>query len=253
MRITIKHCLAPLAVAATLCIAVPAHAAAKNAGAPVHALVQRERLVTPHASPGQVAAVRANDGIAWGDATVGLAVGLGLSALIALGATRKRALRRLATRVTFTTVGISATLVLVAGAMAPRAVAAQDRADKVPSSLIGTWTRTITAADVAGISGARLTPGTSCTFTVRPSGAASIACSGVRRVSGSIDAAGPARIRTTLGPYSGSLYRWSLSGARLTVTMIEEAAADPGVDGVWHRVGPRPKRPGSPYWTGIAA
>jgi hypothetical protein len=55
------------------------------------------------------------------------------------------------------------------------AIAADGKAEGIDSRLVGTWTRTVTAADVKRVGNTSIGPGGLWTLTVKPSGAAHVA------------------------------------------------------------------------------
>ena len=106
-----------------------------------------------------------------------------------------------------------------------------------PAKLVGTWTRTITLADVKRSHGYENPAGTVCTLTIKHGGAAHLACTGVGAWDSKLVPAGSGRIHIGFGDPTPGVYRWHVSGRLLTLTKLSDRQPDRvGVLwGVWKR------------------
>jgi len=115
-------------------------------------------------------------------------------------------------------------------------------AGAVPAPLVGTWIRTVTAADVKRV-GATLPvhAGMTCTLTIKKDGVlnASVICTGGQKggFQGTVDVAGPSQVHIKLSESIPDVYSWHVSGRRLTLTRVKDAFANRTAVfwGVWQR------------------
>lgn len=128
-------------------------------------------------------------------------------------------------------VAAAATVGAVGSRAAPRSPAA------VPAKLVGTWTRKVTASDVARAHSTGIPPGTVWTLTVKPNGAAVVGSPGIVTFGGKVIPAGVGRARLELGLASPDVYRWSGTTRRLTFDKIRDPVADRVAvfSGAWRR------------------
>jgi hypothetical protein len=128
-------------------------------------------------------------------------------------------------------------VVLAVSAVVPVAsgIAATTEASAVPSKMLGQWTRKVTYADRNAHEGGAVG---FCTLTVKKSGAAHLGCINIGRFDGKIVSAGTNRVHITLFDATPNVYRWRVSGGRLTLTALtDDTPARAGVMwGVWKRV-----------------
>jgi len=133
-------------------------------------------------------------------------------------------------------VGVVA-VVIVPGASG---VAAESRASAVPAKLVGSWTRKVTRADVKRqhyvtdpFTGNII--GTVWTLAIKKSGDASLA--GIRYYTGPVEPVGANRAHFWLGFYDPNMYKWHVSGRRLTLTKVSDSFTLRAavLTGVWKR------------------
>jgi hypothetical protein len=126
-------------------------------------------------------------------------------------------------------------IVLAVIAVTPAAA----RQSVIDPKLVGTWTRTVSKADVqreeayGGLAGAH------CTLTVKMSGASHIACPGQASVSfsGPITSKGTNHVQISLGDLNPNTYKWHVAGRLLTLTKLKDSNPDRSatMSGVWKR------------------
>jgi|SRR5581483_325909 len=128
---------------------------------------------------------------------------------------------------------------LVVAAIVPAASAGSMRTSALPVPLTGTWTRTVSKADVTRTQGAASLIGAVCTFTVKAGGTAHIACTGSSgaEFGGYVVAAGHNRVHLNLGIPSPDVYSWLVAGQTLTLTKVSDTVPDRVAVfvGVWKR------------------
>src|SRR5262245_61148491 len=93
----------------------------------------------------------------------------------------------------------------------------------LPAQLVGTWTRTVTAADVKRDQSYGGPGGGRWTLTIKANGAASVGSKGLGTFKGPIVAAGPNRVHINVGLVFPNTYSWRVSGRNLTFTKISES------------------------------
>jgi hypothetical protein len=127
--------------------------------------------------------------------------------------------------------------VLVAGASG---VAAERRATTVPVRLVGEWAGRVTSADVKREHGAvdiatGDVSGTFWTLTIKKSGASSLSC--IRYWSGRVQPAGVSRVHINIGIPYPNVYRWRVTGRRLTLRKVNDSLPVRAavLQGVWRR------------------
>jgi hypothetical protein len=115
-------------------------------------------------------------------------------------------------------------------------------AGRVPLKLVGTWTRTVTAADVrrehaTDIHNIRLAR-SGWTIQIQKSGAASLF--GPDYFTGPVSSAGANRVNIYLGFHYPNVYKWRVSGRLLTLTKVSDSFALRAavLHGVWKRKRP---------------
>jgi hypothetical protein len=127
-------------------------------------------------------------------------------------------------------------VVLAVSAVVPVAsgIAATTEASAVPSKLVGQWTRAVTFADRNAHGGGA---DGFCRLTVTKSGAAHLRCINIGTFDGKIASAGTNRVHITLFDATPNVYRWRVSGGRLTLTALTDDTPNrAGVMwGVWKR------------------
>lgn len=132
---------------------------------------------------------------------------------------------------------------LAVSVVAPAAsgVAAVANTSAVPAPLVGTWTRTVTAADVKRAGATLVHAGWPCTLTIKSAGVlnASIICTGGQPggFQGIVDVAGAHRVHIKLIEPDPDVYSWHVSGRLLTLTKVKDTAASREAVfwGVWRR------------------
>jgi hypothetical protein len=126
-------------------------------------------------------------------------------------------------------------LAVLAAAGGAIGAAASTRA--VPAKLVGKWTRTVTLADLKRTGASGVTVGSVCTLTITKSGAAHMPCTNVGAFDGTIVPAGGDRVHINLGLSTPDVYKWRVSGGRLTFTKVKDTVADrtAAMEGVWKR------------------
>jgi len=110
-------------------------------------------------------------------------------------------------------------------------------ASALPGQLAGTWTRTVTKADVKRTEGAATLIGAKCTFTVNANGAAHVGCTRIGGFGGTVVAAGRNRVHVNLGIPAPDVYGWYVAGQTLTFTKVSDTVPDREAVfvGVWKR------------------
>ena len=130
----------------------------------------------------------------------------------------------------------AAVLVIVLALPAGRALAAGGGVD---SKLVGTWTRTVTRADVTREEATPALVGTVCTLSIKSTGAAHIACPHTPGAvfTGKIIPTGTSRIQILFGDMNPNRYRWGVAGRSLTLTKLRDPTPDRAatMSGVWKR------------------
>src|SRR5262249_5984999 len=118
-------------------------------------------------------------------------------------------------------------------------LASAPRSGRVPAKLIGTWTRTVTTADVrrehaADIHHVKLA-GTNWTILIHTDGTASLY--GADYYTGPISSAGANRVHIYLGFSYPNVYKWRVSGQLLTLTKVSDSfpLRAAVLNGVWKR------------------
>jgi hypothetical protein len=108
----------------------------------------------------------------------------------------------------------------------------------VPSKLVGTWTRTVTKADIDRAKAYGLSAGTVWTFVARKNGTGSVA-GPAGRFDGSLIPAGANRLHINLGTSCPNVYTWRVSGRTLTFAKVNDCQPDRvgAFVGVWHKKG----------------
>jgi hypothetical protein len=113
------------------------------------------------------------------------------------------------------------------------------QASAVPPHLVGTWTRTVTRADVKRTGAHGIPVGTVCTLTVKnSSGESRLVCTkNVDPLFGFVVRAGSGRVHINLGLAHPDVYTWRVSGPLLTFTKVEDTVRDrvAAMEGVWRR------------------
>lgn len=116
---------------------------------------------------------------------------------------------------------------LVALVLAAAGVAATP-ASKLSPKLVGSWSRTLTRSDVA--KGKPLLPaavmiGTTCTFSVKPTGAVTLDCGRiVGHFNGELVPLSATNVRIELGDGVPNSYRWSVGGGHLTLASVSDTS-----------------------------
>ena len=139
-----------------------------------------------------------------------------------MGAGALTARRRRAVAVTFT----AALMVLTA-----TGTAATTRPNVFPPQLVGTWTRTLTAADIKRAhvvpgEAEHARPGQVLGLVVKKNGAAEVKLKGETgpiRWQGRLVSLGPDQVRITIPLDVPNAYRWHVAGRLLTFTKISDA------------------------------
>ena len=137
----------------------------------------------------------------------------------------------------------SAVALAVSGvAPAASAIAAVANTSAVPAPLVGTWTRTVTAADVKRVGATSpVHAGMICTLTIKKGGVlnASVICKGGQPggFQGIVDVAGANRVHIKLSEPVPDVYSWQVSGRLLTLTKVKDTFANRAAVfwGVWRR------------------
>jgi hypothetical protein len=127
-------------------------------------------------------------------------------------------------------------VVLVVSVVVPVASGiAGTEASAVPSKLVGNWTRPVTSADRNAHGGGAEGY---CRLTVKKTGAAHLRCLNIGTFDGKVVSAGTNRVHINLFDRTQNVYRWRLSGGRLTLTPLTDDTPDrAGVMwGVWKRL-----------------
>ena len=130
--------------------------------------------------------------------------------------------------------------VLAAGlAPAASAVAAAVRANAFPAQLVGTWTRTVTKADVTREEAAPSLAGSACTLTVKRGGSARIVCPHTPGAvfTGTIVPKGKNHVQVVFGDLSPNSYSWRVAGRHLVLAKLEDPTPDRAATmaGTWTR------------------
>lgn len=130
----------------------------------------------------------------------------------------------------------AAVLVVALAVPAGEALAAGNGVD---AKLVGTWTRTVTRADVTREEANPSLVGSLCTLTIKGSGGAHIVCPHTPGAvfTGKIIPKGASRIQILFGDVNPNTYRWSVAGRNLTLTKLEDPTSDRAatMSGVWKR------------------
>jgi hypothetical protein len=130
---------------------------------------------------------------------------------------------------------IAAALSLVA---AGGSTAGSTAPSAAPPKLVGRWTRTVTAADLARTPSNFVQIGSVWTLIVKKNGAFLVgSAQTVGAIPGTIVPAGATRVHIKGGTPAPDVYGWRVSGKRLTFTKIKDTDADRAVVflGTWHR------------------
>ena len=129
---------------------------------------------------------------------------------------------------------VVAVVILVA---AGGGIAGSTAPSTAPPKLVGRWTRTVTAADVARTPTHGIGIGSTWTLIVKKSGAILVGQPNVGALSGKIVPAGATRVHIKVGTPAPDVYGWRVSGKRLTFTKIKDTDSDRAVVfwGTWHR------------------
>ena len=138
--------------------------------------------------------------------------------------------------------GLMAIAVASSLVAATSGIAAVVNTSAVPAPLVGTWTRTVAAADVKRVGATYpVHAGMVCTLTIKKDGPwnASVICTGGQKGGfvGTVDVAGPDRVHIKLSEPIPDVYGWHVSGGRLTLTKVKDTFANRVAvfAGVWHR------------------
>jgi len=119
------------------------------------------------------------------------------------------------------------------------ALAAATRTSSIDSKLVGTWTHTVTRADVTREEATPSLVGSLCTLTVKSSGVAHIACPHTPGAvfTGKLIPTGTNRIQILFADDYPNTYRWALAGRKLTLTKLKDPTSDRAATmaGVWTR------------------
>jgi hypothetical protein len=116
------------------------------------------------------------------------------------------------------------------------ATAAAMRSATFPAQIVGTWTRTVTKADVTREEAYGPLAGSACTLTVQRSGAAHVACPKIQSAfTGSFVPKGTNRIQIEFADQNPNSYSWRVSGKRLFLKKLKDANADRAatMSGTW--------------------
>jgi hypothetical protein len=111
----------------------------------------------------------------------------------------------------------------------------------VPAKLVGTWTRTVSSADVKRTPGGLvLMAGHVFTLNIAKSGSWTVACKGLGGLctaDGNMVPAGADRVRIIINGEPPALYGWRVSGRLLTLTKLKDAVPDRRLVmwGIWKR------------------
>ena len=116
-------------------------------------------------------------------------------------------------------------------------IAAAAQTDTFPPQLVGTWTRTVSKADVTREQAFSGLAGSHCTLTVKKSGSAHIGCPGVANFTGKIVPKGTNRVQFALGDVNPNTYTWRVLGRHLILTKIKDPTPDRAavMAGTWTR------------------
>lgn len=108
----------------------------------------------------------------------------------------------------------------------------------VPPKLVGTWTRTVTQADINRAHAYGLSPGTVWTFVARKNGTATVG-GPAGQFTGTLVPAGANRLHINLGTQCPNVYTWRASGRTLTFAKVKDCQPDRvgAFVGVWHKKG----------------
>jgi hypothetical protein len=128
---------------------------------------------------------------------------------------------------------------VLAATTAAGAIAAARQAKAFPPQLVGAWTRTVTKADVAREEGAPSLRGSSCTLTIKTSGAAHILCPHTPGLdfTGKFVPKGTNHVEIILGDLSPNSYSWHVSGRQLVLKKLTDPTPDRAatMTGTWTR------------------
>jgi hypothetical protein len=107
-----------------------------------------------------------------------------------------------------------------------------------PSKLVGTWTRTVTQADVSRAHAYGVSAGSVWTLIVRRNGTALVG-GPAGQFSGAMVPAGAGKVHVNLGTACTNVYTWKTSGQTLTFTKVRDCEPDrvAAFNGVWHKKG----------------
>jgi hypothetical protein len=113
-------------------------------------------------------------------------------------------------------------VVLVAGLACSSGSAIASERSALPQQVVGTWTRTVTTADVARVKTNGVTAGSFWTLIVQKNGSAMVGGNG-GQYTGMLVPVGTTRIHVKMGDPTPNVYGWRLAGRRLTLTRIKDA------------------------------
>ncbi len=125
----------------------------------------------------------------------------------------------------------------------PSLLSGLSKTHALPAKLVGRWTRTVTKADVVRTGGYDVAPGSVCTLTIKADGFAKLVCpADVGSFEGRIVPAGIDRVRIDLASSTPNVYRWQVTGRRLTFTKQQDSDNDreAAMEGVWTRTAAAP-------------
>ena len=107
-----------------------------------------------------------------------------------------------------------------------------------PPQLVGTWKRTVTAADVKRAHSTGIPSDSAWTLIVRKSGVAFVG-GNVGQFNGKIVPAGANRVHVNLGTPCPNVYAWRVAGRTLTFTKEKDCEPDrvAAFNGTWKRSG----------------
>jgi hypothetical protein len=111
----------------------------------------------------------------------------------------------------------------------------------VPAQLVGQWSRRVSLADLKRANTGVIPPvvpvGTTCTTTIKTSGALRLACRNLGTYNGQLVPAGANRFYVKVSDPERNVYRWKVSGQSLTLTKITDPISDrvAVLWGVWKR------------------
>jgi hypothetical protein len=117
------------------------------------------------------------------------------------------------------------------------AIAATAQTNTFPPPLVGTWTRTVSQADVTREQGFSGLAGSRCTLIVHASGSAHIGCPQVVNFTGKLVPEGTNRVQIAFADVNPNTYTWRVSGPHLTLTKIKDPTPDRAatMSGTWTR------------------